>query len=259
MSNLDSVLNEQPENPEPQEPAQQEAPEVLAETGEHQAPPAEEETERETKGLVAGITAERQKRQLAEQRAAQLEQQLRQFSQQPPKQDDGPPDPEKFQDNPQEYWRLLARHEARQELNQFAAKAKEEQAAQRQQAEQQALNERVNSVIAKGQAKYQDFDAAINAGLGPFLTPTLRDAIAESDIGEDVSYWLAKNPAEAHRIAQLSERQMVRELTKLESKVTAPPQRAIPQTLTSARDSRGQFTAQRYDGPTPLDAILARK
>ena len=85
----------------------------------------------------------------------------------------------------------------------------------------------------------------------------MREAIGESELGDDVAYWLGKNPAEAARIAQLSERQMVRELTKLEGKLTAPKPTPIPRTLTTERDSRGQF-AQRYDGPTPLDAIFAR-
>lgn len=259
MENLDAVLNEQPEQqPEQQAeaPVEQEA-QQPEQTGEVAAPPAESETDKQAKGIQAAMLAERQKRQLAEQRAAQLEAQLQKFAQKP-QQEDGPPNPEQFTDNPQEYWRLLARYEARQELTQAMRQAQEAQRMQSEQQAQQARAERINAVVLKGQAKYQDYDLAINAGLGPYLTPQLADAIAESDAGDDVSYWLAKNPAEAARIAQLSERQMVREIAKLETKVTAPQKPAIPRTLSNARDERGQF-APVWTGPTPLDAVLARK
>lgn len=251
-NDLDSVLNEQPE------PTQVDPPVVdqPAETGEEvQAPPATEDPiEKRIKGLEAAAAAERRKRQQIEEQYQRLAQQ-----QQPQRTEEGPPDPERFQDNPQEYWRLLARYEARQELQQVVRQSQEQQAANQRQAAAMATKDRLDSLILRGQAKYGDFDAVINAGLGPFLSPTLAEAIAESEVGDDVSYWLGKNPAEAHRIAQLPERQMVRELTKLESKVTAPVRPSIPQTLTAVRDSRGQFAPQRYDGPTPLDQILARK
>lgn len=261
MNDLDSVLNEQPEQPE--QPAQAEQVEQEArqpeQTGEVAAPPAEDETEKQAKGIQAAMLAERNKRQLAEQRAALLEQQLQQFVQrQPEKKEEGPPDPANFQENPQEYWRLLARYEARQEFAAAQQQANERQRQQEAQREQQARAERIGAVVLKGQAKYQDYDAAINGGLGPFLTAQLAEAIGESDAGEDVSYWLAKNPAEAARISRLPERQMVREIAKLETKVTAPERAAIPRTLSQSRDERGQF-APVFTGPTPLDAILARK
>lgn len=258
MENLNAVLNEQPEQPE--QPAQEIEQDLQPEqTGEIAAPPAESETEKQAKGIQAAMLAERQKRQLAEQRAAQLEAQLQRFTQQPErKEPEGPPNPEHYTENPQEYWRLLARYEARQELSQAMKHAQEAQRLEAERQAQQAKADRINAVVMKGQAKYQDYDAAINAGLGPFLTPTLAEAIAESDVGDEVSYWLAKNPVEAARISRLSERQMVREIAKLESKVTAPERPAIPRTLSQARDERGQF-APVWTGPTPLDAIVARK
>lgn len=208
------------------------------------APPAVQEGDQRTKGLEAALLAERRKRQETEQELLQLRQQS------PAK--PAAPDPAEFQDNPQEYWRLVARHEARAELQQAIAQA---QAA----ATQQTQAQKVNQMVLEGQAKYPDFDTSINSGLGPFLTPQLGQALAGCERGSDVSYWLAKHPADASRISQLQPMDMVRELTKLDVRMAGQspePRQQVPQTLTTSRDARGQFTAAQ-DGPTPLDAILS--
>ena len=252
-STLDSILSEegQPEviEAQPETAAVETAPEP---TGEVAAPPAVQEDPIDThrKGLEAAVIAERRKRQ-------ELEHQLQQFRQQQqpqPKADDGPPDASQYEGNPQEYWAKLARYEARQELAQVVRQANEQQAEQARQREQMELSERVNSVIAAGNAKYRDFDAVINNGLGPFLNASMRESLT-GELGHEVAYWLGKNPAEAARVAGLPPLQMAREIGRIESRVSAPKPQAIPQTLTQSRDSRGQFQPA-FDGPTPLDAIL---
>lgn len=260
MDILTSALSEegQQEPQQVEQVAEQVAPnqEQHQATGEEAAPPAESQETREepqAKGLQAALLAERRRRQ-------ELERML--SEQQQPKQqqtDDGAPDPAKYQDNPQQYWRDLARYEARQEL-----KSAEEQRQQREReaAENQRLHEtkaKLDAAVAKGQQKYRDFDAVINGGLAPFLTDSIREEIAASDVGDDVAYWLGKNPAEAHRLASLDGRALAREIARLETRVTKPPAPQIPQTLTQARDARGQFAQASYDGPTPLDAVLGRK
>lgn len=231
-------------------------------TGEQDAaPPAETQETREepqAKGLQAALLAERRRRQELERWIAEVQQKQAQPAAKQETQD-GAPDPANYQDNPQQYWRDLARHEARQELKQ----AEEER---RQQQEAEAINRRMaetrdklNAAVAVGQQKYRDFDAVINGNLAPFLNDAIREEIAASEHGADVAYWLGKNPAEAQRIAGLSERALAREFARLEAKVATPPKPSIPQTLTQARDARGQFANASYDGPTPLDAVLSRK
>lgn len=249
VTGLESILSETVETEAPA------ATQVVAEapavetTGEVEAatPAVKQEPEDpRAKGLEAALLAERRKRQ-------EVEQALHQLQQQPAaRATTGAPDPAEYQDNPQEYWRLVARHEAREELRAAVAQAQEAQA-------RNAQAQRVNQVVLDGQAKYPDFDTSINSGLGPFLTPRFAQAIAGCERGSDVSYWLAKHPGDASRISQLSELDMVRELTKLDIKLagqTPAPAAQVPQTLTQARDSRGQFTPAN-DGPTPLSAILA--
>jgi hypothetical protein len=275
MSDLQSVFSdndpehiEQERQPEQAQPVQQkQAPES---TGEQQAaPPAEQsqeaqeaapdEPQQRQKGLEAALLAERRRRQ-------ELEQLIRQSQQQAPQPaaqaaaPDGLPDPANYQGNEQQYWRDLARFEARQELLEYQKQAQryaEQESANKRIA---ATQEKLAAAVLNGQSKYRDFDAVINGGLAPFLNDALREEIATSELGDDVAYYLGKNPAEAARLAGLSDpRALAREMVRLESKVKAPAPINIPQTLTQARDSRGQYQTAAYDGPTPLDAVLARK
>ena len=177
-----------------------------------------------------------------------------------PKQDAGAPDPAAYEGNPQQYWRDLARYEARQELQAAVAEAQQAQKQAQENERITAVQQRLNDTVAKGQVKYRDFDAVINGSLAPFLTDALREEIGHSEAGHEVAYWLGKNPAEAQRLSALDARSLAREIVKLEGKVVAPPKPVLPQTLTQVRDSRGQFAnAPAYDGPTPLDAVLSRK
>lgn len=255
---LQSALSDESEN-QPQTEAQAPEAEQVEATGEQTAAtPAETQEPQQdepTKGLQAALIAERRKRQ-------ELEAWIRSQQQVAPRQEqqasEGVPDPANYHGNEQQYWRDLARHEARQELLGLQEQA-------RRHAETVALNERVAKqqermaqVVTAGQSKYRDFDAVINGGLAPFLSDSLREELGASEQAEDVAYFLGKNPGEAARLAQLDPRSLAREIVRLEQKVRKPEMPAIPQTLTQARDSRGRFDAP-YDGPTPLDAVLGRK
>ena len=263
MDILNSALSDEGQQPAQAEPIQQE-PEQQEQsqqaTGEIEAAtPAEtqETTQEDTrqKGLEAALLAERRKRQELENLIRQAQQ-----AQQPQKQPDSEaPNPESYQGNEQQYWRDLARYEARQELIQLQRQA-QQQAQQHAQNQRVAeIQERLGKVVATGNTKFRDFDAVINGGLAPFLNDAMREELGTSDLGADVAYYLGKNPGEAARIAQLEPRALAREIVRLEQKVATPPRPQIPQTLTQVRDSRGQFAQTGYDGPTPLDAVLSRK
>lgn len=264
MSDLESVLSGQvaQETESTEQPAQ----EVIEPTGEEvaatPAEPQDDPMERHRKGLEAAAVAERGKRHAAEARAQALEQQLQKYldAQQQPKQQEGAPDPNdpKYQENPQEYWRLLARHEAREELKQRDESERARRENESQRTAEAAFKDRIGAVVTKGQERYSDFDAVTNSGLAPFLNPTMHQAIGLGENGHEVAYWLGKNPAEAARISQLPPMLMVLELGKVSAKASTPAQQPIPRTLTTARDTRGQFAAG-YQGPTPLESVFTRK
>jgi hypothetical protein len=258
---LGSILSEETVETPDAEVEQPPEPEVVAEPGEETtATPAaeaqEDPIEKHRKGLEAAVIAERRKRQ-------ELEHRLEQLQRPPPAQPAATEQEPKQADytDQAEYFRALVRFEAKQ-LHQAerAEQAREQQ--QREEQDQASKFQRTAAeVIAKGQAKYQDFDAVINGGLAPYLNPVMQQALVIGG-GHEVAYWLAKNPAEAARVSELPPMEMVLEIGRLEAKVKQaeePPKQSIPQTLTQARDARtGQF-APVYDGPTPLDEIVKRR
>lgn len=263
LDDLNSILSEQGPAPE-----QQPAPEVVQEavqeqaTGDEGTAPVQTQDdpiETHRKGLETAVVAERRKRQEAEQRAQALEAKIAEYTrtQQPQQQQDGPPDPNQYQDNPQEYWRLLARFEAREEMK--AEKARQEQDAQaRKQQEQIAsFQTAAQKAVDAGKSEFTDFDAVVNSGLAPFMTPVMQQALVFTPNGHKVAYYLGKNPGEAARIAQMDPPSMLMELGELRAKVAAPKRVELPQTLTQERNAQGRFVPA-DDIPT-LDAILGRK
>ena len=189
--------------------------------GEEAAPPAETPEEHKRKGQEAALIAERRRRQELEREIAHIRQTQQPLAQ-PAEVQEGAPDPDKFTDYG-EYLRAQARWEAKAVLNEERTKFAEMQARKNQETSyavfQQAAEEKVNS----GRGKFADFDQVINDGLAPFLTKTLHIALVDSEIGDEVSYYLGKNPREAERIANLQPYAAVREIGKLEAKLSAKP------------------------------------
>jgi len=109
-------------------------------------------------------------------------------------------------------------------LEEFESKSTKKDAETKQAKAQQEFQKRVDAVIELGQKNYPDFDAVINEAVEDGLIPvrgSLYEAIMDSDIGEKLVYHLAKHPAEAERIQKLSVYGQLRELGKLEDKLSA--------------------------------------
>lgn len=156
-----------------------------------------------------------------------------------PKADDEP-DPASYEygETDLNYVKDLARYEARQEFRKQA----QEEAAQRQAQEiAQGYAQREEATAAK----YDDYEKAVYRSQW-VCTPVMADAIKTSEAGPEVAYHLAKNPTEARRIAALSPIAQVRELTRLEVRLTsAPPAKSAteaPEPPPQARGAGGKFS-----------------
>lgn len=119
-------------------------------------------------------------------------------------------------------WR--AEQKVNKRLEEFESKSAKKDTETQQAKAQQEFQKRVDAVIELGQKSYPDFDATINEAVEDGVIPTkgaLYEAIMDSDVGEKLAYHLAKHPAEAERIQKLSVYGQLRELGKLEDKLTA--------------------------------------
>jgi len=124
-----------------------------------------------------------------------------------------------------------AYYQAVQDWNESQIKRFQE--SQQQQAEQQRqyqerirANQAMQEKMIKAQEKYPDFAAKIN---NPELPPLAQinsaayQAVIDSDAFDDVAYYLASNPSEVYHFSSLSPIRAVKEVARLEAKLSAKP------------------------------------
>lgn len=154
--------------------------------------------------------------------------------------DEGRPDPAKFTDF-QSYMQAEVAYGVKQKL----AELQRDSAAQGQQAieaqRRQILAQGVQKQFEAGVEKYSDFEELVSDPDLP-ITQAMAEVLAESDVGADLAYYLAKNPKEAERIARLPAVSAARELGKLEAKLptlTAPAVSKAPPPVTPTKGAAG--------------------
>lgn len=109
------------------------------------------------------------------------------------------------------YTRDLIKWQIRAAQLEDAAKWEEKRARETQQARAEVWKSRVKAAAGD----HNDYEAvALNKELP--VTPVMAEAITDSDIGAEILYHLGSNPAEAARIAALSQVAQIREIGKIE-------------------------------------------
>lgn len=94
---------------------------------------------------------------------------------------------------------------------------------------QQTVADAWAAAVADVSETIPDWHAVVSASKAP-TTPTMDQAIMENESGPEIAYYLAKHPAEALRIYQLSPKAQEREIVRLESRIS----NIAPTTKTSA-------------------------
>lgn len=171
---------------------------------------------------TARIAAETEAKLLREQLAKREAQDAQQ------QQVSGEPKEENYQDY-KAYLRDLTKWEAKQAS---AEALKTDREAARSRETQQAGSEKVAKAWTEREKSFEattkDYESVVAAFAEDELQNLSREArmaIVESDVGPALLYYLAKNPEEAERIAELSPVRQSAELGKLETKVAMPAKR----------------------------------
>lgn len=138
---------------------------------------------------------------------------------------DGPPKREDFDDY-EAFIRAEARYEAkaafREEQERFTQQTKRQTEEQRN----AQLYNRFQSDVSKARESIPDFDAVLESADVP-VTPAMRAAIVESEVGALLTYHLAKHPQEAERIAGLSPTAAMKAIGALEASLSAQKAPAV--------------------------------
>jgi hypothetical protein len=159
---------------------------------------------------------------------------------------DGKPDPSKYEAGEYDprYIEDLIDWKAEQKLTSRL----QETEAQRQARERAAT---FQAQIKAASEKHDDFEDKVLRGAqrGSWAcTPDMLETMQESDMGAEVAYHLASNPAEAQRIASLTPRAQAREIGRIEAMLSQPSKPKAktvsdaPEPVASARGNNGRFT-----------------
>ena len=143
----------------------------------------------------------------------------------------GEPDATKYEygEADPNYIRDLARFETRQVIAL-------ERETERRNAQVQEVDRSWETAQAAARSKYADYDEVVTEGAanGEWpCSPAMAHAIKTSETGPDVAYHLATHPDEARRIAGMSEFSQIREMGRLEARLSTPPTKEPPKGKTA--------------------------
>lgn len=195
----------------------------------------------------------------AEQRAESLQRELQaEKTKSGPKPAEPPkePKPEDFK-TVAEYTDALVAFRVDERL--AAEKAKEASARENEAKakRQEEFTKRVNTA----REKHDDFDRVLQSIHGTALDNVpagVTEYIAESELGPELLYHLAKNPDVLGRLQKLSPTRFIAELGKLEAKLEAPPTPDEPAKLTEITAKQGQ-QPDVSRAPAPIAALSSDK
>ena len=137
----------------------------------------------------------------------------------------------------------------------------ETQAQQRayQSAQAQQFEQILNARVAEGQQKFPDYAEVVsNPQLPPLgsVNPALFATIIGHEQMPELTYFLGKNPAEAHRIANLPPARAILEIGALAAKLTRNPPRSSNAPPPPAQVSGGTATVKKDPSQMSYDEFV---
>lgn len=137
------------------------------------------------------------------------------------------------------YYEALADWKVEQGVNKLVSEKLKERDTQAREAtlrkEAASLEAQYKAKAEEFAAKQPDFNEVINEYDGP-LTPLMRAALVESEVGPQVAYYIASNPAEGERLAQLGAVGLAKAIGRIEAKLEGdePPEKKPSPKVTNA-------------------------
>jgi hypothetical protein len=123
-------------------------------------------------------------------------------------------------DNFDEYVAAKASYIAKQQIESTLTAREQAQAAERAAHSQREVAESWGRKLEQATVEMPDFEEVLGATDLP-MTPVMRQAIMESDVGPKLAYYLATHPAEAVQIASMQGTGAVRTLGRIEERLEA--------------------------------------
>ena len=119
-----------------------------------------------------------------------------------------------------EYVAAKAEYIAKRQVESAMTAREQKQAAERQAAEQTRIAESWGKKLEQATAEMPDFEEVLESSESP-MTMVMRHTTMESDIGPKLAYHLATHPEEAIALSKMSDINVVRNLGRLEERLSA--------------------------------------
>jgi hypothetical protein len=132
------------------------------------------------------------------------------------------PEPREEDYPSQQEWFSAVRAWDKAQLKQELAR---ESHARRQQEEQRQQQTRLVEQAQAARQKYADFDTVLDRLSGVYTAPALDACVQESELGAELTYYLAQHPEDIQRLNQVAQTRplaMAREIGKLEMRLSSP-------------------------------------
>lgn len=215
------------ENPVVEQEVVEEQPdgEVQPEKKEEDPPPIPKGVQKRIDRAVREKYEAQARAKMLEERLAALEQRVAPQPQTPAPSSDKAPTIDQF-DSFDDYVAAKAEYIASKKIEQALSEREQRQQQQYQQTQQEQLQADWNKRIVEATVEMPDFEDVIAASDVP-MTPAMRDAIFESDVGPKLAYYLASNPDEAIKIANMSPIGAIRALGRIEERLALSPVKKI--------------------------------
>lgn len=209
-----------------------------------EAPQTEKTEDVLPKGVQKRIDRAVRQKYEAEARAKVLEERLaaieaRQARSPSNNQEDVEPTIDKF-DNFDDYVAAKATYIAKHQIESAFGAREQHMAAAQSAAEQARIAETWGKRIIQATAELPDFEEVIASSDLP-MTPVMRQAIMESDVGPRLAYYLATHPDEAVKVAEMSGTRAITALGRIEERLSANKQ-----------------TTKATDAPAPITPVGTR-
>lgn len=207
---------------EPTEESGAEPEELEGESDDSQEVEAHEVEEPRKKPVEKRISELTRKRYEAEREAAYWKQQAEEKAkvQVASTQEDQEPQIEAYADY-DAYVRDLARFQARQIVREETRRIQEGQQAQQLEEENRKRVENARKAVNKAAEQHDDFYEAMEVVTAAPIPNIVSDAIMDSHMVADIIYHLGKHPEEVERITKLSPLAQIKEIGKIEDKITS--------------------------------------
>jgi hypothetical protein len=150
-----------------------------------------------------------------------------------------------------EFFEALTEWTIEQKLKASQESAVKEKSEVDEKQQMMAVYNEIDAIMERGRGKYKDFNQLVLDNSLP-ITESMTEAILQSEVADDLMYYLGSNPAITEKLSKLSPFKAAAEIGKIEAKLTTKVD-PVPEVRKRATSAPDPITPIRTTGVTDKD------